>query len=186
MRGLRSWIPQSSATRGTGSATLVFVSLPRAQIADDSPKRRIARWVVDRAAAPRWMREPNHYSAATSWSASGAAAASLAIGLYALVVSGLIWEADMAATVGWAVFSLLGVIVLFWPFLLSWLSYQPLSRIAIMRNRWVAAAFGAGWHAGAHSAVIASLDGHVSWAMLILPITVGSLWGSWLRASANR
>jgi hypothetical protein len=141
---------------------------------------------VERAAPPQFLRETKGFNAAVAWSASGALAAGFAIGLYVLITSHTLWQADLALTVGWAIFALLGVIVLFWPFLLSWLCYFPMSRLRVTQHRAAGAAFGALWHLGAQCAVVNALGGYVSSWMMLVPVIVGGVWGSWLPASTNQ
>lgn len=162
------------------------MSLPRAEIADVPWTHRAFSWMVDRASAPAHLREATGFNAAVAWSASGALAAGFGIGLYVLITSNTLWHADLALTVGWAIFALLGVIVLFWPFMLAWLAYFPLSKLPAMRYRATGAVFGALWHVGAHCAVVNGLGGHISPWMMVVPLVVGGIWGSWLPASTSQ
>jgi hypothetical protein len=120
---------------------------------------------------------------ASYWSLTGALAAGFTLSLYLLLLSGTLWEADFALTLSWAVFAAFGVVFWFWPFLVSYYMYAPLRRLRIMRTRAGAAAYGALWHSAAHCLLVSGLGNEPASAVLVVPVFVGGLWGSWLPAA---
>jgi hypothetical protein len=154
--------------------------LPRAELARVAWLRRAARWLQQRLDTPPSMLERDGFDAATHWAVTGALAAGFGIGFYVFVVTGELWHADLTRSLGWAVFSLLGVACLYLPFLISLVMYLPLSRHRWFRRRAVAAGYGAAWHLSAHCLLIASVGGNPRSAAVAVPIVIGALWGSWL------
>ena len=84
-------------------------------------------------------------------------------------------------TVGWAIFATFGVVFWFWPFLASYYMYAPLKAVLSSRPR--AALYGAIWHAAAHTVLLNGLGSDPFNNAIIVPILVGTLWGSWLPAA---
>lgn len=142
------------------------------------------RWVHARLAPPRALVTGTGFGTASYWSLTGALAAGFMLGLYLLLASGHLWQADFTLTVGWAIFATFGVVFWFWPFLASYYMYTPFRRLAVFRTRLGAAVYGASWHTAAHCLLISGL-GSDPWSStaLLVPVAVGGLWGSWLVAA---
>lgn len=157
------------------------MALPRAEVVPGSAWRYLGRWLAVRLAPPQTLTRYSGFPTASFWSITGALAAGIGLGLYLLLHTGAFWRADLAIALSWAVFAGMGVVFLFWPFLLSYYTYLPLARA--LRSRPVAAVYGALWHMGAHAAVIYAMQGDQLDPVLVVPLVVGGLWGSWLPAA---
>jgi hypothetical protein len=111
------------------------MSLPRVEIAGARWPRRATRWVVAQLETPGPLARASGFTAAIYWSMSGALGAGLATSLYVMLVSGTLWTADFTLTLGWATFAALGVLVLVWPFLLSYYMFLPMYRTPAVPDR---------------------------------------------------
>jgi hypothetical protein len=163
-----------------------IVEIPRVELARLSSTRRLGRWIVTRFSPPGALIRSRGFGAASYWSLTGALAAGFTMSLYLLLLSGMLWEADFVLTLGWAVFAVFGVVFWFWPFVVSYYMYVPLGRLRILRTRPGAAAYGALWHTAAHCLLVSKLGSETVSAVLVVPVLVGGLWGSWLPAAVRR
>lgn len=160
--------------------------LPRAEIASPSLPLRWARWIATRVAPPRSVVDSTGFSAASTWSMSGAWAAGFTIGLYLLFVNNDLFSLGVSELVGWLLCATFGMLFWFWPFLASFYMYSPLRRFRWLARRRGAALYGAMWHTTAHYLLIDSMGGDPCGASMLVPVAVGALWGSWLPAAFAR
>lgn len=138
---------------------------------------------MTRLAPPEALVTGTGFGTASYWSLTGALAAGFTLGLYLLLLSGTLWQADFTLTLGWAIFATFGVVFWFWPFLASYYMYAPLRRFRVLRTRSGAAVYGALWHTGAHCLLVSGLGNDPVSSVLAVPVFVGGLWGSWLPAA---
>ncbi len=121
------------------------------------------------------------FAAASVWSLTGSLVAAMSLGFYLLLSTGTLWTADVAVAFGWLVFSTMGAVCLFWPFMLSYYTYQPVRHLCHTRPR--GALYGALWHLLVHCAILQAMDRSVMMATMAIPIVIGAIWGSWLPAA---
>lgn len=113
---------------------------------------------------------------------TGAMAAGFALGVTVLMAKDALMSVNLALSLAWAVFIVLGVPIFILPFLVSF----GLAQLLGLRSRYVGAAYGAGFHVVAHCAVLYGLRlPPLAFPVILAPLLVGGLWGSWLPAALD-
>ena len=155
------------------------MDVPVAEITGTRSERAKA-WGVGLFAPPKLFVRLHRDEAMWWWSISAAMAAGLALGALVLIANNQLMSVNLALSLAWAVFILLGVPIFIVPFLISY----SLVRYVRLESRYVGAAYGAGFHVLAHCGVLYGLRlPMLSVPIILAPLLVGALWGSWLPAS---
>jgi len=155
------------------------VGIPVAAITG-TRSERFKAWLVRLFAPPRGFTNSSPDAAMWYWSATGAMAAGLALGAMVLIYFDALLNVNMAVSLAWAVFLVLGIPVFILPFMISF----SLVRYVQFPSRYVGAAYGAVFHVLAHCGVLYALEvPSLSFPVILAPLLVGSLWGSWLPAA---
>lgn len=114
------------------------------------------------------------------WSVTGAMMAGFAIAVTLLISFDALMSVNLALSLAWLVFILLGVPVYLLPFLMCF----SLVRHVRLTSRYAGAAYGAVFHICAHCGVLYGLRiDPLVFPVILAPLLVGGLLGSWLPAA---
>ncbi len=155
--------------------------LPRASVARPHTIHHAASWIATKLEPPQRMQHGDGFLLPAWWASTGGVTGGIAMALMATLVTDTFWNASAIVVAAWALCVIFAVMVLFWPFLLSFFCYLPLREHLQSRPR--AAVYGAAWHLTAHSLVANALGVEILHPMLLIPLVVGGIWGSWLPAA---
>jgi hypothetical protein len=135
----------------------------------------VARWWA------RFLEPPSWASSLFAWSSSGAFAAGVVMVLVYLAQHGGLARMGLLSSLGVTALSIVILIGLFLPFLLSAGLYFLLVR---SRTPTSGALWCAGFHTVAHILVVKFLGSDIGVHALV-PLAIGGMWGLWLPRAGN-